>query len=71
MLDLAQTAGQSQLAKQHGDALRPTAKALAVPFRSGLFDQAVEGGAGHDLQDLAEQARIVSHGRGPLGGGFV
>jgi len=59
--DLAQAFRLGELAEQHGHTLGPAGEAFCVAFGFRLAHQALESGAGNDLQDLAEQAGIVFH----------
>ena len=55
--DLAQRIGAAELAEQHGDELRPAAKALGGTLGGVLLDQCGELGPGKMLEQLIEQAR--------------
>jgi hypothetical protein len=61
--DLAQAFRLGELAEQHGHALSPAGEAFRIPGGFRLTHQALEGGAGDDLRDLAEQAGILLHGK--------
>ena len=55
--DLAQRIGASQLAKEHGDELRPAGKALGGTLSGVLLYECGELGPGKVLEQLIEEAR--------------
>ena len=52
---------------EHGNALVPTGEPFAVAVGSRLPNDTVKGTTRHNLQELGEQAGIISHGDGLLG----
>src|SRR6266540_5184325 len=61
---LPQALGLSELTKEHRDSLAPARKTFAVPFRLGLADGAHKRICRNDLENLAEEAGTIRHGRG-------
>ena len=60
--DLPQAFRLDKMEVEHRDALVPTGERLAVAVGPRRADQTVEGRARHRVQELREQAGIISHG---------
>jgi hypothetical protein len=65
--DLPQRFGLSQLAKQHGDQLRPATESLGVLLGPMLPDRLLELDSGQEAQYLRKNAAYSIHGGNPLG----
>jgi len=63
--DLAQGIRTSQLAKEHGDELRPAGKSLGGVFAAVFLHQGSELGPGKMLEQLIEQAGSLYDCLGP------
>ena len=63
--DLAQGIGASELAKEHGDELRPAGKSLGSAFGAVLLDKSGEFGTRKMLEKLIEQAGSLYDCLGP------
>jgi hypothetical protein len=63
--DVAQGIGATQLAKEHGDELRPAGKALGASFGIVLLNQRSELSPGKMLEQLIEEAGSLYDCLGP------
>jgi hypothetical protein len=63
--DVAEGIGAAQLAKKHGDELRPAGKALGGSFGAVLLDQGGELGPRKMLEQLIEEAGSLYDCLGP------